>query len=195
MPDRCPRKPGIIFGSFFLQGFSSCSFYAQRTMTTLSLIARRTRWAGGTPASVAASPPVLFLQRRPAALAHRKPVRIVVGFPGGSSPDLTARTFSEPCPNYWASQSLWKTKWGLAAILAPPSGPRPRQPYDWFDDQWQYEPIAKNLNPATPYDPLKDLAPLTLIGVSPLVLTAPVEQPGVPKDADAQSFFAAAQSG
>ncbi len=53
--------------------------------------------------------------------------------------------------------------------------------------------IAKILNPATPYDPLKDLAPLTLIGVAPLVLTAPVEQPGVPKDADAQSFFAAAQ--
>jgi len=25
-----------------------------------------------------------------------KPVRIIVGFPGGSSPDLTARTLAEP---------------------------------------------------------------------------------------------------
>ena len=30
-----------------------------------------------------------------------------------------------------------------------------------------------------PYDPLKDFAPLTLVGTSPLVLTAPVSQPGV----------------
>ena len=55
--------------------------------------------------------------------------------------------------------------------------------------------IAKILNPAAPYDPLKDLAPLTLVGTSPLVLTAPVEQPGVPKNADGKAFFAAAKAG
>jgi tripartite-type tricarboxylate transporter receptor subunit TctC len=33
--------------------------------------------------------------------------------------------------------------------------------------------IAKILNPATPYDPLKDLQPVSLIAVSPLVLAVP----------------------
>ena len=37
--------------------------------------------------------------------------------------------------------------------------------------------IAKILNPATPYDPLKDLSPVSLIAVAPLVLTAPASAP------------------
>jgi tripartite-type tricarboxylate transporter receptor subunit TctC len=43
--------------------------------------------------------------------------------------------------------------------------------------------IAKLINPKLPYDPLKDLAPISLIGSSPLVLTAPVNAPGAsPRD-------------
>ena len=49
--------------------------------------------------------------------------------------------------------------------------------------------IAKLLNPKLPYDPLKDLTPVSLIGVSPLVLTAPVGSPG----ASAKDFLAAAR--
>jgi tripartite-type tricarboxylate transporter receptor subunit TctC len=37
--------------------------------------------------------------------------------------------------------------------------------------------IAKILNPATPYDPLKDLSPVSLIAVAPLVLAAPPTAP------------------
>ena len=37
--------------------------------------------------------------------------------------------------------------------------------------------IAKILNPATTYDPLKDLQPVSLIAVSPLVLAAPAGAP------------------
>ena len=55
--------------------------------------------------------------------------------------------------------------------------------------------IAKMLNPAVPYDPLKDLAPLSLIGTSPLILTAPVSQPGVPANSSARDFFVAARNG
>ena len=38
--------------------------------------------------------------------------------------------------------------------------------------------IAKILNPATPYDPFKDLQPVALLAVAPLVLTAPANAPG-----------------
>jgi tripartite-type tricarboxylate transporter receptor subunit TctC len=50
--------------------------------------------------------------------------------------------------------------------------------------------IAKLLNPKVPYDPIKDLAPISLIGVSPLVLTAPVNAPG----ATSPEFFVAARN-
>jgi tripartite-type tricarboxylate transporter receptor subunit TctC len=46
-----------------------------------------------------------------------------------------------------------------------------------------------------PYDPVKDLAPLSLIGTSPLILTAPVSQPGVPANSSARDFFVAARNG
>ena len=38
--------------------------------------------------------------------------------------------------------------------------------------------IARLLNPRLPYDPTKDLAPLSLVGVSPLVLAAPARDWG-----------------
>jgi tripartite-type tricarboxylate transporter receptor subunit TctC len=48
---------------------------------------------------------------------------------------------------------------------------------------------ARLLNPKLPYDPLKDFAPISLIGVSPLVLMAPKDAPGT----TAQAFLAAAK--
>jgi tripartite-type tricarboxylate transporter receptor subunit TctC len=50
--------------------------------------------------------------------------------------------------------------------------------------------IAKLLNPATPFDPQKDLAPISLIGTAPLLLTAPIDAPGK----NAQEFFLAARN-
>jgi len=50
--------------------------------------------------------------------------------------------------------------------------------------------IAKLLNPGLPYDPLKDLAPISLIGTSPLVLTAPAGAAG----ASPREFLAAARA-
>jgi tripartite-type tricarboxylate transporter receptor subunit TctC len=51
--------------------------------------------------------------------------------------------------------------------------------------------IARLLNPKLPYDPLKDLQPISLIGFSPLVLVTPASAPG----ASAQEFLAAARQG
>jgi tripartite-type tricarboxylate transporter receptor subunit TctC len=48
---------------------------------------------------------------------------------------------------------------------------------------------AKLLNPKLPYDPLKDFQPVSLVGVSPLVLMAPKSAPG----ASSQDFLAAAR--
>jgi tripartite-type tricarboxylate transporter receptor subunit TctC len=50
--------------------------------------------------------------------------------------------------------------------------------------------IAKLLNPKTPYDPAKDLAPISLIGTAPLVLAVPASATG----STPQEFLAAAQA-
>ena len=50
--------------------------------------------------------------------------------------------------------------------------------------------IAKMINPAVRYDPLKDFAPISLVGVAPLVLVAPASAAG----GDAKSFFDAARA-
>jgi tripartite-type tricarboxylate transporter receptor subunit TctC len=50
--------------------------------------------------------------------------------------------------------------------------------------------IAKLLNPRTPYDPQKDLAPISLIGTAPLLLTAANSTPGT----TGQDFFVAARN-
>jgi tripartite-type tricarboxylate transporter receptor subunit TctC len=47
---------------------------------------------------------------------------------------------------------------------------------------------ARLLNPKLGYDPIKDFAPISLIGVSPMVLVVPKDAPG----ADARAFLAAA---
>jgi tripartite-type tricarboxylate transporter receptor subunit TctC len=49
--------------------------------------------------------------------------------------------------------------------------------------------IARLLNPQLGFDPLKDFAPISLIGISPLVLTAPCGAPG----ADGRAFLQAAR--
>lgn len=122
-----------------------------------------------------------------------KPVRIVVGFPGGSSPDLTARTFAEPLSKLLGQPVIVENKVGAGGNIGATEVARANDDHTIGLMINGNMTIAKILNPATAYNPLTDLAPLTLVGVSPLVLTAPAELPGIDRDISAQGFLAAAQ--
>ena len=124
-----------------------------------------------------------------------KPVRIIVGFPAGSSPDLTARTFSEPLSQALGVPVIVENKVGAGGNIGADALAKARDDHTIGLMINGNLTIAKLLNPAVPFDPQKDFAPLTLIGTSPLVLTAPVSQPGVPATADARAFMAAARQG
>lgn len=151
-------------------------------------------------ALAAASPWALAQTAKPTATAAplawpTKPVRIIVGFPAGTSPDLTARTFAEPLSQALGQPVIVENRVGAGGNIGADVVAKARDDHTIGLLINGNMTIAKMLNPAVPYDPLKDLAPLSLIGTSPLVLTAPVSQPGVPASADAREFFVAARNG
>ena len=119
-----------------------------------------------------------------------KPVRIVVGFPGGSSPDLTARAFAEPLSKALGQPVIVENKVGAAGNIAADYVAKATDNHTIGLMINGNMTIAKLLNPKLPYDPLKDLTPVSLLGYSPLVLTAPVNAPG----ANATEFLAAARA-
>ena len=115
-----------------------------------------------------------------------KPVRLLVGFPAGSTPDISARTLAEPLSKALGQAVVVENKPGasgnLATDLVAKAG----------DDHTLGVVIngnltsAKMLYPQLPYDPAKDFAYLSLLTTAPLVLVAPAD---LPAGAD---FFAAA---
>lgn len=132
----------------------------------------------------------------PAALAWpTKPLKIIVGFPAGTSPDLTARAFSEPLSKALGQPVIVENKVGAGGNIGADAVAKARDDHTIGLMINGNMTIAKMINPAVPYDPLKDLAPLSLVGTSPLVLTAPMSKPGVPANADAREFFVAARNG
>jgi tripartite-type tricarboxylate transporter receptor subunit TctC len=120
-----------------------------------------------------------------------KPLRIIVGFPGGSSPDLTARALAEPLSKALGQPVIVENRVGAAGNIAADYISKATDDHTIGLMINGNMTIAKLLNPKLPYDPLKDLTPVSLIGFSPLVLTAPANAPG----ATAQEFLAAARSG
>jgi tripartite-type tricarboxylate transporter receptor subunit TctC len=120
-----------------------------------------------------------------------RPLRIIVGFPGGSSPDLTARALAEPLSKALGQPVIVENRVGAAGNIAADYISKATDDHTIGLMINGNMTIAKLLNPKLPYDPLKDLTPVSLIGFSPLVLTAPASAPG----ATAQEFMAAARSG
>ena len=125
-----------------------------------------------------------------AAAWPTKPVRIIVGFPGGSSPDLTARAFAEPLSKALGQPVIVENKVGAAGNIAADAVAKATDDHTIGLMINGNMTIAKLLNPKLSYDPLKDLTPVSLLGVSPLVLTAPANAPGN----NAAEFLAAARA-
>jgi len=119
-----------------------------------------------------------------------KPVRIMVGFPGGSTPDLVARTIAEPLSQALGQPVYVENRPGAAGNIAADIVAKASDNHTIGVMINGNMTIAKLLNPATPYDPVKDLAPISLIGTTPLLLTAPANAPGK----NAQEFFLTARN-
>ena len=119
-----------------------------------------------------------------------KPVRIMVGFPGGSTPDLVARTIAEPLSKALGQPVIVENRPGAGGNIAADIVAKSTDNHTIGVMINGNMTIARLLNPATPFDPLKDLAPISLIGTAPLLLTAPANAPGH----NAEEFFLAGRN-
>ncbi|HEU5294285.1 MAG TPA: tripartite tricarboxylate transporter substrate binding protein [Burkholderiaceae bacterium] len=126
---------------------------------------------------------------RPAATPWpTKAVRIVVGFPGGSTPDIAARILADGLSKSLHQSVVVENKPGASGNIAAD------QVAKATDDHTLGLVIngnlssAKLLNPKLPFDPARDFALLSLVANAPLVL---VTQPDKPSGAE---FFLAARN-
>jgi tripartite-type tricarboxylate transporter receptor subunit TctC len=100
----------------------------------------------------------------------QRPVKIVVPFNAGGNSDIIARTIAQPLSEAFGQQFFIENRGGAAGILAaeavahsPPDG------YTLFmatSSQIAILPAISKI----PYDPVKDFAPISIIGTTPYVL-------------------------
>jgi len=119
-----------------------------------------------------------------------KPVRLVVGFPGGSTPDIAARAIAEPLSKLLGQPVVVDNKPGASGNIAADAVAKATDDHTLGVVINGNLTSSKMLYPSLPYDPVKDFSYLSLIATAPLVLVA---QPGLPSGAD--FIEAARQSG
>jgi len=101
-----------------------------------------------------------------------KPLRLVVGFPGGSSPDLMARALSDGLSQVLGQPVVVDNKPGASGNIAADQVAKSTDEHTLGIVINGNLTVAKLINPATPFDPARDFAPISLLGTAPLVLTA-----------------------
>ena len=107
-----------------------------------------------------------------------KPVRYVVPFGPGGSPDLVARLLGERLSRLWGQQVVVENRVGAAGLLGTAFVAKSAADgYTLVQCNVASSAIAVSLNAKMPYDQLRDLAAITRIGMLPNVVTV---HPSVP---------------
>lgn len=115
-----------------------------------------------------------------------KTVRILVGFPGGSTPDIVARTLAEPLSKVLGQAVIVENKAGAAGNIAADQIAKATDDHTLGIVINGNLTTAKMLYPKLPYDPAKDFSYISLLSTAPLILVAPAKSP------EGAAFFAAA---
>jgi len=135
---------------------------------------RRHLLQGALAASVA--PPLVF-PAHAATAWPQKAVRLIVGFPPGSSPDALARTVAEPLSQALGQAVIVENKVGAAGAIGVTAVAKAGDGHTVGLCGNGPLTTARLLNPATPYDAARDLRPISLVASSPFVLTGSLDMP------------------
>ena len=107
-----------------------------------------------------------------------KPVRYVVPFPAGASPDIIARLLTERFSRMWGQQVLVENRSGAGGTVgAAFAAKAPADGYTLFQCNIASSAIAESLYAKMPYDQQRDFAPISRIGTTPNIL---VVHPSLP---------------
>ncbi len=107
-----------------------------------------------------------------------RPIRLLVGFPGGSTPDIAARTIAEPLGKALGQPIVVENKPGASGNIAADMVAKATDDHTLGVVINGNLTSSKMLYPKLPYDPAKDFADLSLIATAPLVLVTQPDQPG-----------------
>ena len=113
----------------------------------------------------------------PLAAWPTKPVKILVGFPGGSTPDMAARTLAEPLSRALGQPVIIENKPGASGNISADLVAKATDDHTLGVVINGNLTSAKLLFPKLPYDPAKDFTPISLLTTAPLVLVAPTSMP------------------
>ena len=107
-----------------------------------------------------------------------KPVRIVVGLAAGGPTDVVVRIFAARMSENWGQPMVVENRPGAGAtISADVVAKSPADGYSLLNCNVATHGISPSLYKNLPYDPVKDFAPISLIGTTPNIL---VVNPSVP---------------
>src|SRR4051812_24519992 len=164
-PDNPKRLESRLFAGIGL------SLYRRCTMGEGIAALKRLRYA--VAAAVLIWPGASWAQDFPT-----KPVRYVIPFDPGSSPDVVGRVLSDRLAQLWGQPVVVENKVGAAGTLAAAYVAKaPADGYTLFQANIAPNAIAVSLYAKVPYDQLRDFAPITRIGMTPNIITV---HPSVP---------------
>ena len=135
---------------------------------------------GNNFSAIALAAALLFAAATPAPAQPwpSKPIRVIVPFPPGNAGDVTARSLSDRLSQKLGQPVVVENRAGAqgaigvdAVAKAPPDG------HTLLVSSLSPLVITPHVNQNLPYDPLRDLAPVALIGWTGMILVAPVTFP------------------
>lgn len=106
-----------------------------------------------------------------------KPVRFIIPFPPGAGPDIVARTLSQRLSERWGQQIIVDNRPGGGGNIAVELGAKSVPDGHTLLLASNHVTINPSLFKKVPYDPVRDLAPVTLAAVTPNIL---VTHPSLP---------------
>jgi tripartite-type tricarboxylate transporter receptor subunit TctC len=107
----------------------------------------------------------------------KKTVRIIVGFPAGSSPDMLARLLTEPLAKAFGQPFVIENKPGAGGNIGVDLVAKATDEHTLGVNINGPLTSAKQLYSKLPFDPVRDLRPISLIASSPLLLVGSSDLP------------------
>lgn len=102
-----------------------------------------------------------------------KPVKILVGFAAGGGTDFVARVMAEALKERWGQSVMVENRTGASGMLAAEQVVRSAPDgYTLLVSPQTSIAVAPQIFAKSPYDPLKDLTPITILTATPMLLVA-----------------------